>query len=102
MPLIERTIALKKGDSIELRFKGSAAGGYEWTTGIINEGLIQVEKSFAIGTTAQGLPSGSSAEEVYKINAVEKGTAVIHFMQKRMWEEDTPPRKEEKVTLEIT
>jgi len=95
-------IKLKKGDSISIKLKGLATAGYEWNY-ILNDDkdCIKISKDFAPYDGKDTGHHGASADEIFTITALKKGTTIIHFTQQRKWEKNTPTNERNvKITIE--
>ena len=94
-------IRLKTGESTTVNLKGLATAGYMWsyTTGD-NGDCIKISRDFVLPEKViQSI--GASAYEVFTITAQKKGTVIIHFSQRRSWEENIAPVNEKKITIII-
>lgn len=83
-------IKLKKGDSTTIKLKGLATAGYEWNYTLDEDkDCIKISKDFA-PYDGKDIGHGTSADEIFTITALKKGTTIIHFTQQRNWGKSTP------------
>ncbi|MGH2564369.1 MAG: protease inhibitor I42 family protein [Ginsengibacter sp.] len=102
MPADVEEIKLKTGESTTFKLKGLATAGYEWNYAIDNnENLITVSKDFTLTEKITRKNVGTSADEVFTINANKKGQVNIYFFQKRGWEKNVDPVNEKKIKIII-
>jgi len=99
---INDPIKLKAGRSTTIKLKGLATAGYEWNCRIEGEkNCIEVSKEFVLPGKISKKNVGESADEVFTISAQKKGTANVHFSQKRNWEKNVDPVNEKEVTIVV-
>lgn len=95
-------IKLKSGESTTLKLKGLATAGYEWNYTIDgNKDLIAISKNFVLPEKLTQKNMGTSADEIFTINANKKGQLNIYFFQKRGWEKNIDPVNEKKIKIII-
>ncbi len=84
--LNNETIHLKNGNSTAITLKGLSTAGYKWDYTIKGDAsIIAIDKTYAFANNNTVLP-GSNADVTFTITANKTGTAVIHFFQKRTWD----------------
>ena len=95
-------IKLKRGESTTVKLKGLGTAGYEWNYTIDgDQNLIAISKDFVLPEKLTQKNMGTSADEVFTINANKKGQLIIYFFQKRGWEKNTEPINKKKVKVII-
>ncbi len=95
-------ISLHVGESTEVKLKGLGTAGYKWNYSIQNnEDSISVSKDLAATENTAQKNIGASADEVFTIKAVSKGSVNIYFFQNRSWEKNENPANEKRVKIII-
>lgn len=95
-------IKLKTGESTTVQLKGLATAGYEWNYTIDNDkNLVTVSKDFILTKKLTRKNVGKSADEIFTIEANNKGVVTISFFQQRGWEKNVEPVNEKKVKVII-
>jgi predicted secreted protein len=84
-------VSLRVGEKETLHLPGRAAAGYTWAVAVslTEDGVVEVSDT-ATGEGDVG-PPGASREHAFVVTARRPGRAVVHFEQRRPWEQDAPP-----------
>jgi predicted secreted protein len=99
-------IELKVGEKHSLTLKGLGAAGYAWSYSLQEgEGVVEVSTDtlnamppLGPGDTA---PGSYSSDELVTITARRPGRASIRFVQRRPWERDRPPHREQLIEVHV-
>ena len=96
-------IKLKTGETTTINLKGLGTAGYVWNYSIDDNDInsIVISKDFIMSEKLTQKNMGASANEVFTIKAVKKGTLTIRFFQKRNWETNVEAINEKKVNVII-
>ncbi len=92
-------IKLATGKSTSITLKGLATAGFEWNYTSDNKNCIKVTRKFSISEKPGQKNIGASADEIFTITGLKKGTVNIRFFQQRGWEKNSDPINEKKVKI---
>jgi predicted secreted protein len=95
------TVSLRVGETATVRLPGLAAAGYAWTAAISPAGGDVVGVSEAGGGDGEVVLPGASREHAFVLTARGPGSAVVHFEQRRPWEEDAEPLESRDVEVVV-
>jgi VCBS repeat-containing protein len=95
----EKKIELGIGDTHSIRLQGRGTAGYEWSYNIEGEhGIIEISHGSGYVHDVNSdknddkqLAVGQSIDEIFVIQGIRRGRAIVHFLQRRPWEIDAPP-----------
>jgi predicted secreted protein len=96
-----QTIHLKPQEHYTLTLKGRSTAGYQWISSTDSENIISVTKKMAPQNEDSQKRIGVASDEVFTITALQKGKAVVHFKQLRIWETVSKPLEEKIVIVVI-
>jgi predicted secreted protein len=87
-----KTIALKVGQCLDVRlFTQAASTGYDW---YLESGMSEwMSLAARTVTTPGGAPPGAPSQLDYILCAAAPGETTVKFLNKRIWEKNTPPAK---------
>jgi predicted secreted protein len=95
-------VMLQKGSWTTIKFKGLTLAGYLWNFTIDGEkDCVSVLKEFISPKNISMQNTGAGAEELFTITGIKKGSAAVHFFQRRSWEKDTSPVDERTVVVVV-
>jgi len=84
-------VSLRVGETETIRLPGRSAVGYAWTAVVsaAEAAVVDVTEAPAVG--GDTAPPGASREHAFVLSARRPGKAIVHFEQRRPWEEDAEP-----------
>jgi predicted secreted protein len=98
----DEQIKLNVGASTSIQLKGLGTAGYLWNYKIDkNADCITISKDFVTDEKTNQKNMGASADEVFTIKAVKRGSVDINFYQSRSWEKNENPANEKNITIFI-
>lgn len=101
-PASTQEITLKVGESTEIQLKGLGTAGYKWNYSIeSNKDHVSITRDLVAPEKTSQKNIGASADEVFTIKAMMKGSVTIHFFQSRSWEKNENPANEKLITMII-
>lgn len=93
-----QTVALDRGDSLEVRLPSNPTTGYEWTALLSGSAVRQAKPAAYVRATTQLLGAGGT--QVFSYAAVAAGTEHLTFSYARSWEH-VPPLKRISLTVVV-
>jgi predicted secreted protein len=110
MEYAEHYVELKVGQQYTHRLQGRGAAGYSWECRLEGPQAV-VAISREPGMTANHLdlpepgsapPGSASVDELVRIQSLAPGHTRIRCAQRRIWEIDRPPLREEVIDIAVT
>jgi predicted secreted protein len=101
VPLNEQnmeSVAVKIGQSIQIRFPGNPEPDYTWYYQVSEDWIISMTEPYdypskSANPDAPPVPAASK-EQVYDVKGLKKGTVTIRFYKIRAWKQDEKPKEE--------
>ena len=85
------------GESFDVSLQGRGTAGYEWQFEINHKDVLEVARK----EQPDALP-GSSVDEIFTVTGLKIGTATIHFILVRTWEDSAiEPIEEKRIKVEV-
>ena len=96
------TIAIEKGDLLEVRLPATLGTGYSWHVIQAGGPLLSLhEKSEGKKRDGEAPKAGGAEDQVFQFDAKSKGTAKLELQYARSWEKQTPPAKTFSLTVTV-
>lgn len=96
-----KTIGLRQGQKLELRFDSNATTGYSWGMRYV-EGESSLKQSSEPQYIVRSALIGAGGYELFRFEAAQKGTAKLEFEYRRPWEKGISPVRTYIVRVIIT
>lgn len=87
-----KTVTLKAGETLLVTLDSNPTTGYSWQVTELDETVLKQkgEPEYKQSPGAQGLV-GAGGTEIFRFEAVGKGTTMLTLVYARSWEKDVPP-----------
>jgi predicted secreted protein len=97
----QSTLSLRVGETTIVRLPGLGTAGYAWTVAVSPTDGEVVGVSEAGDGDGDAGPPGASREHAFVVTARRAGTAVVHFEQRRPWEQGAEPLESRDVEVVV-
>ena len=90
------------GESFNVTLQGRGTAGYEWQFEINHKDVVEISRKKQPVKRSRTILPGSSVDETFIVTGLKKGTATIHFILVRTWEDSAiAPIEEKKIKVEV-
>ena len=97
-----QTEIVHTGGSFDVTLQGRGTTGYEWQFEINHKDVLEVARKKQPAKRSMTILPGSSADEIFTVTGLKKGTATIHFSLVRTWEDSAiEPIEEKRIKVEV-
>ena len=97
-----QTETVHTGESFDVTLQGRGTAGYEWQFEVNHTGIIDIIRKKQPVTRDKAILPGNSVDEIFTVTGLKKGTATIHFILVRTWEDSAiQPIEEKKIKVEV-
>jgi len=100
-PTGQQSVALKVGQTVELRLRSQAGTGYAWRLASSADSLVVAQHSMHTTDVdaASGKRVGGATWDVFTLRAAQPGDATVEYVYDRPWEKSAPPAR--RFTLKV-
>ena len=97
-----QTEIVHTGDSFDVTLLGRGTTGYEWQFEINHKDVLEVTRKKEPVKGSRTILPGSSVDEIFTVTGLKKGSATIHFILVRTWEDSAiAPIEEKRIKVEV-
>ena len=101
-PGADVALQLRAGQSQVYELPGMGSAGYRWIPELDVTDVVEVTRQPTSPPAEPRRMAGRAAAEQLVVSALQPGSAVIDFAQRRPWETDVSPRATVRVRVEVT